>query len=76
MSVEHALALVGEDIQTARFIVLERRKQRIPPRVREVLRLVDNDRVESIPRLELRREVGHLEREVMLPESHGLVGAQ
>jgi hypothetical protein len=48
--------------------------QRIAPGVREVLCLVYNDRVESMPRLELCCEAGHLEWEVVLAESHGLVG--
>ena len=76
MTVEHPLALVGEDIQAASLIVLERRKQRIPPRVREVLSLVDNDGVESMTGLELCCKVGHLERKVVLPELHSRLRAQ
>ena len=76
MSVEDPLALIGEDIQAAGLVVLEGRQQRIPPGVREVLRLVDDDRVEAMSGLELRCQLGHLERKVVLPELHGLVCAQ
>ena len=76
VAVEDALALVGEDVDAAGLVVLERGEQRVPPGVGEVLRLVDDDRVESVAGLELRCEIGHLEREVVLPELHGLVGAQ
>ena len=74
--VEDALTLIGEDVQAAGLVVFERGEQRIPPGVGEVLCLVDDDRVESVAGLELRCEVGHLERKVVFPELHGLVGAQ
>ena len=73
VSVEDALAFIGEDIQATGFVVLEGRQQRIPPGVREVLCLVDDDRVEAMSGLELRCQLGHLERQVVLPELHGLV---
>ena len=53
VAVEDALAFVGEDVQAAGLLVLERCEQRIPPRVGEVLGLVDDDRVEPVPGLEL-----------------------
>ena len=75
VAVEDALAFVGEHVDAAGLVVLERGEQRVPPGVGEVLGLVDDDRVEPVTRLELRCQVGHLERQVVLPELDGLVVA-
>ena len=75
MPVEDALALVGEHVEAAGLVVLERGQQRVPPGVGEVLGLVDDDRVEPVAGLQLCCEIGHLERQVVLPELHGLVTA-
>jgi hypothetical protein len=49
--VEDTLAFVGEHVDAAGLVVLERREQRVPPSVGEVLGLVDDDGVEPVTRL-------------------------
>ncbi|BDX32234.1 hypothetical protein TUM20985_27810 [Mycobacterium antarcticum] len=68
--------LVAEHVDAALDGVLQRSEQRVPPGVGEVLRLVDDDRVEAVAEVEFGYEIGHLERKVALPELHGLVIAQ
>ena len=73
---ENTLTFVGEDVQATGFVVLQSRQQRVPPRVGEILGLVDDDRVEPLAVLELGCQISHLKRQVVLPELHGLLGAQ
>ena len=73
---ENTLTFVGEDVEATGFVVLEGREQRVPPCVGEILRLVDDDRVEPVTGLELRCQISHLKRQVVFPELHGLLGAQ
>ena len=74
--VEHALAFIGEHVEAAGLVVLECGEERVPPSVGEVLRLVDNDGVEPVTRLQLCCEFSHLERQVLLPELDGLVTSE
>jgi hypothetical protein len=65
VAVEDPLALIGENVKAAGLVVFERREKLVPPRVREVLRSVDDYRVKSMSVLELCCKLGHLEREVV-----------
>ena len=71
---ENTLTFIGEDVKTTGFVVLEGREQRIPPCVGEILRLVDDDRVEPVAGVESRCEISHLKRQIVLPELHSWGG--
>ena len=73
---EDALAFVGEDVKVTGFVVLQSRQQRVPPRVGEVLGLVDDNRIEPVAGLELRCQISQLKRQVVFPELYGLLAAQ
>jgi len=60
VSGEHTLTFVGEGVQPPRLLVLERCEQGRPPSIGEVLRLVDDDRVEPAPGRLIARERDHL----------------
>ena len=72
---EHALVLVGVDVQTARLLVAQRVHQRPPPPVREVLRLVHDDGVEPLPVGQCGGQVRHTVGQATLPEVAVLPGA-
>ena len=73
MAVEDALAFVGEHVDAAGLVVVQCGEQRVPPGVREVLCLVDDDRVETVTWRQLACEFSHFEWKVVLPELNGLL---
>lgn len=76
MPVEDALSFVAEHIQTTIVDILQGGQQRVPPRVGEILRFIDDDRVEAMSRRELCCQIGHLEWQIMFPEPDGVVVSQ
>src|SRR5680860_129039 len=72
---EDPLALVREDVDTTTLLVAQCGQQRRPPGVREVLCLVDDDRVEELVVGQVEREAGHLGREAFFPEPAVVVRA-
>ena len=75
LAVEHPLALVDEHVQPAALGIAQRGQHRLPPAVGEVLRLVDDDRVEPLPVGQFGGELEHGGGQIVLEEPRRLLGA-
>ena len=74
-ALEDALTAVAGDEEAAIFAIAERRDDRTPPAVGEVLRLVDDDRIEPLPVEELLGKLCHAGGKFLLPPADGFLGA-
>ncbi len=65
---EHPLVLVGEDVEPALLLVAQGLQHRAPPRLGEVLRLVDHHGVVALAVGQVGGELPHEPRQLDLPE--------